>query len=73
MFSNFHLTAIREMTKLKTGHGCSTLYAFYIRRLGITGHTQSLNDSYYSKSLVLCVIWTWPKNNIITFPFMAEH
>lgn len=35
MFSNFHLTATREMTELKTGHGWSTLYAFYIRTLGI--------------------------------------
>ena len=57
MFSNFHLTATREMTELKTGHRCSTLYAFYIRILGITGHTQSLNDSYYSKSPLLYVIW----------------
>lgn len=39
MFSNFHLTGTREMTELKTRHGCHTMYLFYVRILGITGHT----------------------------------
>lgn len=47
MFNNFHLATTREMKELKTGHGCSALYAFYIRILSITGHTRSLKDSYY--------------------------
>lgn len=54
MFSHFHLTTRRETTELKTGHRCSTLYAFHIRIPGITGLMQTLSDFYYSKSHLTC-------------------